>query len=292
MDKRTAEVGAGQVWRPLTTQEQAVLRPEAQPPFGAHAPRAVTRLVLAATRATLLRRGALRAPMARLIRVLNGGIVDVRFRGAAFRLADGANLIENGVMLVPGYNGRDIDFLLQDAPADACFVDIGCNVGLYGLSLAVAHPAGRVLAIDANPRMAGQMAWNAAASGLTNVQVVHAAVSDAEGRADLVIRKDDVAIVGIRENPAGAMPVRTLAALVAEAGITAIHGLKIDIEGHEDKALVPFLDGAPDSLLPRRIVIEMAGGGDDYSGCAAAFARRGYRLAGRTRNNSLYLRDA
>jgi FkbM family methyltransferase len=233
----------------------------------------------------------LRAPVARLVRRLNGGVVDVRFRGAAFRLADDANLIENGVMLVPGYNGPDIDFLTDSAPPDACFVDIGCNVGLYALSLAAARPAGRVLAIDANPRMVAQIAWNAAASGLRNVDVLHAAISDAEGRADLVIRKGDVAIVGIRETPDGAMPVRTLAAVVAEAGLTAIHGLKIDIEGHEDKALVPFLDSVPPALLPRRIVIELAGAAGDYSGCAAAFDRLGYRLAGRTRNNSLYLRD-
>jgi len=34
------------------------------------------------------------------------------------------------------------------------------------------------------------------------------------------------------------------------------YGLKIDIEGHEDKALVPFLLNAPKTLLPNKIVIE------------------------------------
>ena len=69
---------------------------------------------------------------------------------------------------------------------------------------------------------------------------------------------------------------------------TRIDGLKIDIEGHEDKALAPFLDGGERSMLPRRIVIEHPEPDADYPGCAAAFARHGYELVGRTRNNSLY----
>ena len=95
----------------------------------------------------------------------------------------------------------------------------------------------------------------------------------------------------VEETGAGPIPVRTLEALLAEAGITRIDGLKIDIEGHEDKALAPFLDTAPRSMLPRRIVIEHPEPGADYPGCAAAFARHGYELVGRTRNNSLYRRE-
>ena len=40
--------------------------------------------------------------------------------------------------------------------------------------------------------------------------------------------------------------------------------------------------------VARRIVIEHPEPDADYPGCAAAFARRGYRLVARTRNNSLY----
>lgn len=101
-----------------------------------------------------------------------------------------------------------------------------------------------------------------------------------------------MAIVAVEESEGGDVPVRTLASIVEEAGLRRIEGLKIDIEGHEDRALVPFLDGCAIDLLPARIVIEKAGADVDYAGCTAAFARHGYRLAGRTRNNSLYLRDA
>lgn len=279
-----------QTWRKLTEDESGTAAVAGQPPYGTFAPNALQRALIALARGTILRRGAFRAPMTRLILALGKGKLDIRFRGAAFRLNGEKNLIEYGLLLVPEYNRADIDFLLDGAPRDASFVDLGCNIGLYSLPLAAARPAGRVLSVDANPRMIAQIGWNAAAGGQTNLTFVHAAVSDREGSADLVIRKDDVAIVAVEESDSGTMPVRTLASIVAGAGLTRIDGLKIDIEGHEDRALVPFLDSCAPDLLPRRIVIEHPGAEEDYPGCAAAFARNGYRLAGRTRNNSLYER--
>lgn len=277
-------------WRKVTEEESGMAVILGQPPYGTYLPSMLQRTVISFAQNTILRRGAFRAPMTRLILALGKGKLDIRFRGAAFRLNGEKNLIEYGLLLVPEYNRADIDFLLDGAPRDASFVDLGCNIGLYSLPLAAARPAGRVLSVDANPRMIAQIGWNAAAGGQTNLTFVHAAVSDREGSADLVIRKDDVAIVAVEESDSGTMPVRTLASIVAEAGLTRIDGLKIDIEGHEDRALVPFLDSCAPDLLPRRIVIEHPGAEEDYPGCVAAFARHGYRLAGRTRNNSLYER--
>jgi FkbM family methyltransferase len=279
-------------WRKVTADEADVAAVAGQPPYGRFAPNAIQRALIAMARASILRRGVFRGAITRLVLALGRGKLDIRFRGAAFRLNGERNLIEYGLLLVPEYNRVDIDFLLDGAPEDASFVDLGCNIGLYSLPLAAARPRGRVLSIDANPRMIAQIDWNAAAGGQTNLVFVHAAVSDREGTADLVIRKDDVAIVAVEEHEGGAMPVLTLASIIAKAGLTRIDGLKIDIEGHEDRALVPFLNTCPASLLPKRIVIEKAGDAIDYPGCTSAFARRGYALQTRTRNNSLSLLDS
>lgn len=276
------------IWRKVTEDESAVTAVSDQPAYGTFAPNSLQNALIALARKTVLRRGVFRGGITRLILALGKGKLDIRFRGANFRLNGERNLIEYGLLVVPEYNRTDIDFLLDGAPDDAIFVDLGCNIGLYSLPLAAAHPMGRVVSVDANPRMIAQIGWNAGAGGLTNVTLVHAAVSDRDGTADLVIRKGDVAIVAVEETEGGAMPVRTLAAILVDTGITRIDGLKIDIEGHEDRALVPFLDGCPAALRPKRIVIEKAGADTDYPGCTAAFARHGYRLQGRTRNNSLY----
>lgn len=261
----------------------------ARPPFGAYAPDRTQKALIGLARATFLHRGFFRPLMTRLILGARNGALDIEAAGHRWRIGGGNNLIEQGLLLHPAYNRTDIEFLTQGARAGDIFIDIGANIGLYTLPLAKAvGPGGLVIAIDANPAMIGQLAFNAAASNLENVALFDCAVSDRETRGTLTIRNEDVAIVALNEDARGAVRVRTLASILAECNVESIRGLKIDIEGHEDRALVPFLGSAPESLLPSRIVIETASPGQDYPGCANIFARRGYVLAGRTKNNSLY----
>ena len=182
----------------------------------------------------------------------------------------------------------DLDFLLKDAPAGANFVDMGSNIGLYSQPMAKAGHKGKTISIDANPLMAARLMFNVASSGLKNLTMVSAAVSDMDGQGSLVIRKDDVAIVAVEETDGGKIPIRTLKAILDEHKIKKIHGLKIDIEGHEDKALVPFLMSVPKARLPKKIVIEHPTPDADYPGCTKAFAQLNYKLVGRSRNNSFY----
>ncbi len=262
-------------------------------PWGRYSPNVLQQILIAIVRNSPLRRGLFRRTMTRLIMGVTGNPLDVRFRDCAYRLYGNNNLIEYGILLSPAYNGVDIDFLLEGAREGDNFVDVGCNIGLYSLPLAKrAGKSGKVVCIDANPLMGARMKRNAAGTGIRNIALFSCGVSDGEGRARLAIRKDDVAIVSLEETEEGDIPIRTLKSVVAEAGLQSIHGLKIDIEGHEDKALVPFLDEVPNELLPRRIVIEHPEPNADYPGCVAAFERHGYRLVGRTRNNSLYLRGS
>ena len=253
-------------------------------------PNRLQKWIIDFARTSMLRRGVFRASVSRLVFLLGSGRpLDIAFRDVVFRLEGGRNLIEYGIMLNPDYNSEDIDFLLGAVSDGGVFVDIGCNIGLYSLPLArAAGSSGRCISIDANPLMTERLARNAALSGLDNITTIASAVSDSDGSGHLAVRKNDDAIVQVEETGEGPIPVRLLAALLREAGITRIDGLKIDIEGHEDKALVPFLDSAERIMLPRRIVIEHPEPDADYPGCSAAFARHGYDLVGRTRNNSLY----
>jgi FkbM family methyltransferase len=275
--------------RPVTDNEQNLVDADEAASFGTFAPDGFQRAVIAAARGSFLRRGLFRPAVARLVMGTAGRPLDVTFRGCAYRLRGRNNLIELGILLRADYNADDIDFLLYGSRPGDNFVDVGSNIGLYAQPMARRAGSGTVVAIDANPLMARRLAWNADASDLDNLSIFACAVSDREGAASLAIRKEDIAIVSVDEHAGGSVPVRTLAGIVAEAGLAAIHGLKIDIEGHEDKALAPFILGAEDSLLPQRIVIERAPGGD-YPECAAAFSQRGYARVGQSRNNSFYLR--
>ncbi|MDH3581280.1 MAG: FkbM family methyltransferase [Hyphomicrobiales bacterium] len=275
--------------RRVAEDEYRIVDRDAGRAFGDFKPNALQSLMIAAAKHSFLRRGFFRKTMTRIILGVTGKPIDVMFRGCAFRLRGRNNLIEYGILLNPAYNAVDIEFLLDGMKEGDNFVDVGANIGLYSLPLAKrAGLAGKVVSVDANPLMAARLDWNAKASNLENVHIFSCAVSDTDGQGRLNIRKDDIAIVSVDEVAGGDIPVRTLRSVLDEAQVKTIHGLKIDIEGHEDKALVPFIDSAPDEMLPKKIVIEHPIADADYPGCTAAFARCGYRLVGRSKINSLY----
>ena len=276
--------------RALSNQMDATTSDLFSEPWGSHAPGLLQRLLITVTQNTVLQRGALRGEMTRRIMAL-GCPLDIRFRDCCYRIEARNNLIEVGLLARPSYNAPEIEFLQHAVQDGGVAVDIGSNVGLYALPLArTAGPKGRVLAIDANPDMVRHLEFNADASGLANVTALHVAVGAVEAQVDLRIRQDDVAIVNVEQSDTGTIAMRPLLRILSDAGIDRVDSLKIDIEGHEDEALVPFLQQAPEPLLPTRIVIERAGPEGDYPGCVTEFDRLGYRRVGQTRNNSMYER--
>lgn len=256
--------------------------------WGAHAPDAKQRLLIGLARRSLFGRGVFRRRMAALI----GGPVDVELGGCRYRLRLDNSAPARALLLHARYNLRELAFLADGLAPGDCFVDIGCNIGTYSLPMALrVGTTGQVLSIDANPAMIEAIAFNAAASSMPQLRPMHVAVGDREAEMALDLSANDMGGVAVAEG-AGGIPMRPLLAILQDAGITRLAALKIDIEGHEDQALLPFFADAPDSLLPRRMVVEL----DrkihaNTPGCLAAFAARGYRRIDQTHSNSMWSRD-
>jgi FkbM family methyltransferase len=204
------------------------------------------------------------------------------------------------------------------------FVDIGANVGLYSLFVAAhARSRARILAIEPQPGILDRLRFNLAANPDVAVEVLPLAVSDREGTVALRIDADDSGGTRIDRDAAAqdgdstnrdpalisrlrmslfakpvptfaghapaasetvTVPCRPLLAILADAGITMIDALKIDVEGAEDLALVPFLRECPSGLLPDLVLIE------DTSGAwrtdlFAMLAQHGYTVLARSRHN-------
>ena len=192
-----------------------------------------------------------------------------------------------GLLANTEYNFHDIEFLLNGSDLNSNFVDVGANIGLYCQLLVRSAPKGQVIAIDANPLMIKQLNFNAEASKLTNLKIIFSAVSNKTGYGSLTIRNEDDAIVAINEKNNDGIPIRTLRDILAESKIGKVYGLKIDVEGHEDLALAPFLLSAGVNELPTKIVIEHVNQ-EDYPACKDAFKKLNYKLVGKSKNNSFY----
>lgn len=134
-------------------------------------------------------------------------------------------------------------FLATVRPGWAC-VDVGANIGYYTLLMADrAGPAGRVLAVEPNPRMADLIRRSAALNGYATVEIAECAATHASGAARLWIKREaagKVNLGGATLHPRWDvgpwdqnMTIRTepLDALLADW--PALDFIKIDAEGAE-----------------------------------------------------------
>jgi FkbM family methyltransferase len=262
------------------------------PPFGAFAPTPAQAAIISLAHHSRLKRGAFRPMMSRLVNLLRGGPVDVPYQGAAFRFYHQGSATERGALFNPDYNIEELDFLRAHVPVGGVFIDVGAHVGTYAMVLARhVGTSGKVIAVEPHPAAHARLAFNRTASGFAHVTLVAAAAGAVDG--ELLIETDGHNLGAshiVSEQPStGAIKVPSLRLerILADANVSKIDGLKIDIEGFEDRVLTGFFRDAPPTLWPRAVVIEHLSKDEWQNDCIADMRARGYKEAGKTRSNTL-----
>lgn len=268
--------------------------PDAPAPWGAYAPSGLRARLIAACGAFGDNWAGRRLAFG-LRRFARGGLegpVDVERYGVRLRLAPRGNLNEARVLFTPQYFDPAERAALESRIQPGWrFIDIGANVGAYALFVAHrAGPDGRVLAIEPHPEMLRRLEANVGFNPQAPVTVVQAAVSAADGTVSLMMDARNAGrsrVSGGGEADARVdVPAVTLLGLVRAQGLDRIDGLKIDIEGGEPDALLPFFRDAPRSLWPRLMILERGEAQWDRPLVAPLMAL-GYRVAASSRMNHI-----
>ncbi len=254
-------------------------------PFGTYAPNAVQRRLYGFT-PRLYRGGwAGRRAFGRLRwldrRLAAHDMADVHRCGLRWRLYRTGNVSDSRLLLRPdSFDPVEMGWLLPLVQPGFAFVDIGANCGFYALRIAAA--GGRVVALEPHPQMFRRLQFNAALNPHASPRLLQCAVGDRQGEIRLAEDARNLGRTRIAESGAIAVEMRPLLDILAEEGIDRPGALKVDVEGHEDRVLAPFLAEAPDSLLPQTIVAEHTWSGQWRSDWTGMAARRGYRERART----------
>jgi FkbM family methyltransferase len=261
------------------------------PPWGAFRPSRAGALCLGMIRQRTVR-GVLRKPLVRLLARL-GPICDVEVRGLRLRCRIGDNVAERRILF--GAQGliRDVARITRDLAPGGTFVDVGANAGMFAVHAAKAvGPQGCVLAVEPSPEMVERLRFNVNANGFKNVRIAAVAVGDRRGQASFhtVVRQHGKS--SLHEMPEGGLqmtvPVEPLLSLVSGHGLEKIDAMKIDIEGYEDRALMPFFADAPSGLWPRRILIETLDRGRRWrQDCLAHLLGIGYSIEWQSKKDAL-----
>lgn len=190
------------------------------------------------------------------------GPLDVTTWGIMMRLDPRRNITEKRLLLSPSRFELEEREILRARllPGDR-FVDVGANVGAYTMWVAsIIGPQGRGLAIEPQPKVLARLRANIALNPAFNVQIFPCGAGPHEGKMHLSIGSTNEGGASLATSGGGAasveVAIRPLLNMVTEAGFDRIDALKIDIEGFEDQALIPFFETAPKTLWPKLLILE------------------------------------
>ncbi|NMT65301.1 FkbM family methyltransferase [Marinobacter orientalis] len=232
--------------------------------------------------------------------------VDIEVEGINLRCQFTDNYSEKKFVFTPWrYDRAEREMLSQALNEGGTFVDIGANIGIYTLTAVAAMGShkGRIIAFEPNPATLARLRFNIQANSQfakNNILVLNHGIADEETSFFLQHDANNLGKSSIRnvesesdtsDNKQGiTIKCRPLLPVLSELEINEIDALKIDIEGAEDLALTPFLNSAPDSLLPRLLIIENSEH-QWKSDLFQTIRSRGYALIQRGKMNSIFLFD-
>jgi FkbM family methyltransferase len=219
-----------------------------------------------------------------VLKATTRGPIDVTVLGQRMRLRLLDNACERRLMVTPQFfDPEELKLLRGAMRPDFQFIDVGANVGTYTVFVGKLVGRGsRILAIEPQAEALERLRENLQLNEI-DAHIAPFAVGEAEGEVDFVVDSANLGFTSINLQRRGRgerhivrLPVRRLIDLVREARFERIDAMKVDIEGAEDIALLPFFDEAPQALWPKLLIVEN-NRAEWRRDCVAYLEARGYR---------------
>ncbi len=282
--------------QPVVEAAAVTARLDTTSPFGSHRSKWHERAVWAASDAVFLP-ASWRRPLRKRFARPVAGPFDVTMEGMKLRLYPAENHCDRvifGRRTLP--ERAEHEALLPYLSDGMTFVDVGANVGSYSCYVGTRTHDARIVAFEPHPCTHAKLLFNLAANDLPTHDVFNCALGEAE--ALMALWSDGGSNIGhtslLPEGTANAkvsvdVPVRVLPDVLEERGVEHVDLLKIDIEGFEDRALMPLLE-ADENLWPRAVLIERSHAELWARDVVAALMERGYGEVFSTGENTLLTR--
>ena len=143
-------------------------------------------------------------------------------------------------------------------------LDIGANIGYYAIMESkMIGPTGRITAIEPMLPNIQMLRRNIRLNGITNIEVVHGAVSESAGTGQMYMsshsnlhtfHKDGSAAAYLASTPVD-VPTLTLRDAAALQG-TQVELIRMDVEGHEVEILGQLVDLVRENVMTPQVIFE------------------------------------
>lgn len=261
-----------------------------------HSPRTlppVIKFILAFIRKTSLGRGYARKIILRLFQKYIDYPIITDFRGIPIicYLDD----TTGAKSLFGYYNLQELQFMRTHTQhPQSVLVDIGANSGFYTQNFLGYGSDRKAVAIEPNPLMCQRIQQNYVLlqrppNPSKELYVVNCAAGETEGNVllDLTAGMGGASVTRVKNENTIHVKMRPLLDILNQYGIQKIDVLKIDVEGYEDRVLIPFFKNAQPSLFPRHIIIEHTSQNDWENDVLQILAEYSYQTVKKTRSNLL-----
>ena len=162
---------------------------------------------------------------------------------------------------------KEIFFVIKNTRDNTVFFDIGANIGIYTQMIASGFDKiknSRIIAIEPDPLNVFRLKQNLRLLekkipnifNLVKIEECGVGDNNLEKYLSKVYGPANNRVIDSFETNSIKIKIKTLLEIIEVNKISHITNLKIDIEGYEDKALLPFFKGASKELYPKNIIIE------------------------------------
>ena len=261
----------------------------------------IVKFILFIGQRTFIGRGKIRKILINLINFLIPSHNSLKIRFICYVKNVPFNFYNDNLTGIKVYFGRnevkEIDFIKNNSPNKSIFIDIGANMGLYTQNIAFLNSLDRkikIISIEPNPINVDRLKKNIILlqGKIKNikrlVKVIKCAVDKDNYKKKLDFSSGfATGNISKNKNVKNSILVncRKLYDIVKEENIKYITNLKIDIEGYEDRALIPFFNSSKKSLFPKNILLEHSSSKLWKKDLIKFLLKKGYKVVFKNKSN-------
>ena len=220
--------------------------------------------------------------------------IDYKYYGKNFILYPFDNVTENKIITSSKkYDHKELEYLNKISKnQNSIFLDIGANMGYYSI-MSSDFRFDKIYAFEPLPKMIKRMTENIIINNLEDlIEIIPFALGDLKKKVEIFEGVENIGGSSIinsnNSNNKIEVDMITLNEFILQKSIKNIDALKIDVEGYEDRVLMPFFKNSPITLLPKLVIIEHSSLNEWEENVINWMINNNYSLIYKSRGNSVF----